>query len=157
MRIHDTLLGLLFMALAAVFYGYTFTFPAFPGQRYGPSLFPQVIAIGIFLCGLLIAVRGWRSGTPWLHIGADLRRRHGLLSFLAMPAAIVFYLLAAERLGFIPTATVVVGALAWWFGVRPWRALLLGVAVTAVVQWFFGSLMRVPLPRGLFMQLVAGG
>jgi hypothetical protein len=26
-----------------------------------------------------------------------------------------------------------------------------------VVQWFFGSLMRVPLPRGWFMQLVAGG
>jgi hypothetical protein len=25
------------------------------------------------------------------------------------------------------------------------------------VQWFFGSLMRVPLPRGWFMQLVAGG
>lgn len=157
MRIHDTLLGLLFMLLAALFYGYTFTFPEFPGQKYGPALFPQIMAIGIFACGLFIARRGWRSGAPWVRISEDLGRRQGLLSFLAMPAAVVFYLLAAERLGFIPTAAVIVGTLAWWFGIRSMRAVLLAVVVTATVQWFFGSVMRVPLPRGLFMQLVAGG
>jgi hypothetical protein len=30
-------------------------------------------------------------------------------------------------------------------------------SVEIVVQWFFGTLMRVPLPRGWFMQLIAGG
>jgi hypothetical protein len=41
--------------------------------------------------------------------------------------------------------------------VRLWVALLTGAVAALVVQWFFGSLMRVPLPRGWFMQLVAGG
>lgn len=157
MRIHDTLLGLLLMGLAAAFFAYTFTFPSLPGQKYGPALFPQVIAVGIFICGLLIAWRGRGSGQPLWRVDASLRDGRRLVSFLAIPLAVVFYLLAAERLGFIPTSALMVGALAWWFGVRPWKAVLLGVVVTAVVQWFFGTIMRVPLPRGLFMQIVAGG
>lgn len=74
-----------------------------------------------------------------------------------MPLAIVFYLVAAERLGFLPTAAIVVAALCAWMGARLWVALVTGVLAALVVQWFFGTLMRVPLPRGWFMQLVAGG
>ena len=54
MRVHDTLLGVLLVVCAAVFFGYTFTFPEMPGQRYGPSLFPRLLATGIALCGVEI-------------------------------------------------------------------------------------------------------
>ncbi len=155
MRIHDTLLGLFFMALGAIVFGYTGTFPEFPGQKYGPSLFPRVIAAGIFVCGLIIATRGWRSGRPWLEV--DKALRSGWLLFLAMPVAIVFYLLVAERLGFLPTAALIVGALAMAFGVRAFPAVALALATAGLVQWFFGTLMRVPLPRGWFMQILVGG
>ena len=157
MRLHESLLGLLLMVLAASFFAYTFTFPAFPGQRYGPALFPQVVSVGIFICGAIIGARGWRSGAPWLKIDAALRDPRRRISFLAIPLAIAFYLLAAERLGFLPTAALVVGLLAWWFGVRPLRAMLLGVAASGLIHWFFASIMRVPLPRGWFMQVLFGG
>lgn len=157
MRLHDTLLGALLVALAAAFFAYTFTFPDMPGQRYGPALFPRLIALGIMVCGVLIAVRGWRSGRPMLDLSPPLRHLQGWLALLAMPLAVVFYWLAADRLGFLPTATIVVAGLCAWLGVRLWAALLTGVLTALVVQWFFGSLMRVPLPRGWFMQLVAGG
>lgn len=157
MRIHETWLGLIFMALAAVFFGYTYTFPDFPGQKYGPALFPRVVAVAAFACGLLIAWRGRRSGQPLLTFSESLRVPRLLASFLAMPAAIVFYLLAAERLGFLPTAALLVGGLGWWFGLRPLGAVLLGVLSSVGVNWFFGTIMRVPLPRGWFMQMVSGG
>jgi putative tricarboxylic transport membrane protein len=157
MRLHPALVGLVFIALAAAFFGYTFTFPAFPGQKYGPELFPRVIAVGIALCGAVLVARGWRSGAPWLALDPALRRSRGLASFLATLGAIVFYLLAAPTLGFLPVAAVIVGALAWWFGARGWVALLTGVIAAVAVNWFFGSVMRVPLPRGLFMQLLSGG
>ena len=157
MRLHDTLLGALLLALAAALFAYTFTFPDMPGQRYGPALFPRLIALGIIACGLVIAVRGRRSAGSWLAFSEPLQRLQGWLSFLAMPLAIVFYLLLAEWLGFLPTAAILVGGLCAWLGVRLWAALLTGVLAALVVQWFFGSLMRVPLPRGWFMQLVAGG
>ncbi len=157
MRLHDTLLGALLVVLAAVFFGYTFTFPDMPGQKYGPALFPRLIAAGIAACGLVIAVRGARSGAPWVAFSPELRQLRGWLGWLAMPLAIVFYLLVAERLGFLPTATIVVAALCAWMGARPWVALATGVLAALAVQWFFGTLMRVPLPRGWFMQLVSGG
>ncbi len=156
MRFHETLVGVFFMLLAAAVFGYTFTFPPFPGQKYGPSLFPQVIAAGIFVCGLIVAARGWRSGARLLAVDEALRGR-GMLSFVAMPLAVIFYLLAAERLGFLPTAAIIVAGLSIWLGVRTRNALVLGVLSAILFQWFFGTLMRVPLPRGWFMQLVAGG
>jgi putative tricarboxylic transport membrane protein len=157
MRLHDTWLGALLIALAAAFFAYTFTFPSMPGQKYGPALFPRLIALGVMACGLVIAVRGWRSGEPWLRFSPALRQLQGWLGLLAMPLAVVFYLAVAEKLGFLPTAAIVVGSLCFWMGVRWWAAILTGVLAAAVVQWFFGSLMRVPLPRGWFMQLVSGG
>ena len=156
MRLHDTWLGVLLVALAAAFFGYTFTFPDMPGQRYGPALFPRLVALGIMACGLIIAVRGRKSAGPWLQLSEPLRRPQGWLSLLAMPMAIVFYLLVAESLGFLPTATLVVAALCAWLGVRLWVALLTGVLAALIVQWFFASLMRVPLPRGWFMQVISG-
>jgi putative tricarboxylic transport membrane protein len=157
MKLHDTWLGALLVLLAAIFFGYTFTFPEMPGQKYGPALFPRLIALGIAACGVVIALRGWRTGGPRLEFSPALRSLKGWLGLLAMPLAIVFYLLVADRLGFLPTAALVVTALCAWMGARWWAALLTGVLTAVAVQWFFGTLMRVPLPRGWFMQLVAGG
>ncbi len=157
MRVHDTLLGVLLVVCAAVFFGYTFTFPEMPGQRYGPSLFPRLLATGIALCGVVIAVRGWRSGAPWLALQPELRQLQGWLSLLAMPLAVVFYLAFADRLGFLPTAAIVVSVLCAWLGVRWWVSLLTGVVSALVVHWFFGQIMRIPLPRGWFMQWLSGG
>lgn len=157
MRLHPALLGLIFIALAAAFFGYTFTFPAFPGQRYGPELFPRVIASGIALCGAVLVVRGWRSGVPWFAPDPALREPRRLASFLATLGAVLFYLVAAPWLGFLPVAAILVGGLAWWFGARAWVATVAGVIASVGVHWFFASVMRVPLPRGLFMQVLFGG
>jgi putative tricarboxylic transport membrane protein len=168
MRLHPTLLGLVFMALAAAYFGYTFTFPALPGQDVGPALFPRVVAVGIFVCGLVITLRGWRDrssstmapsrpGQPLVAVDDSLRAPRARWSFVLMVAAIVFYLVAAPRLGFLPVAAVIVAVLAWWFGSRVWVATLAGVTAALVVQWFFGTVMRIPLPRGLFMQWFFGG
>jgi putative tricarboxylic transport membrane protein len=156
MRIHETLLGLLFMALAAAVFAYTFTFPALPGQNVGPSLFPRVIAVGIFVCGLVMAVRGWRSGRALVSVDADLRSPRGLISFALVPLAIVFYIVAAPRLGFLPVAAIIVAVLSAWMGARVWVALVTGVVSAFVIHWFFASVMRIPLPRGWFMSLVSG-
>ena len=72
-------------------------------------------------------------------------------------AGIVFYLLAADGIGFAPTAFFLLLALMAWLGVKPLTNLAVAVAMTWAVHWFFGTLMRVPLPRGLFMQILQGG
>jgi putative tricarboxylic transport membrane protein len=78
-----------------------------------------------------------------------VRRPQRLASFALMLAAMVFYLLASEPLGFMPTAFLIQLGLFLWFGVRPVMAVVVAIVMTIAVQYFFGSLMRVPLPRGI--------
>ena len=156
MRLHDKLLGLLCVALGVLLCALTLNFPAMPGQKVGPSLFPRLIGIGLVLCGLVIAWQGRHRPGPWAVVSDSLRGRGGA-GFAVMLGVVLLYLLAAERVGFLPAATVVVALLAQWMGVRAWRAWALGAASALVLQWFFASLMRVPLPRGWFMQLLFGG
>ena len=155
-------LGLFFIALAVAMFVYAGTFPAFPGQKYGPSLFPRVLGVGIAIFGAVILWRGWqnfRAGgmRRLLDFDPGFGRGGRLVSFLLVPGGIVFYLLLAERLGFIPTAFALMVGLFLWFRVRPALAFALAIAITGIMQWFFGTMMRVPLPRGLFMQILYGG
>jgi putative tricarboxylic transport membrane protein len=150
MRFNDAVVGTAFLLIAGAMIAMTFTFPAFPGQNYGPSLFPRIIGGGIVMCSLLLILREWRSGgRPWLVLEDWARRPARLASFALMLGAMVFYLLASEPLGFIPTAFLIQLVLFLWFGVRPIMALIVAAVMTIAVQYFFGSLMRVPLPRGI--------
>ncbi len=149
MRLSDTILGILLLALAGWVWWLTTFFPAFPGQDYGPNLFPRILAAGIGICAVLLVLRGLRSGGGMMAVDGWVRNPRQLLSFLAIPAGAVFYLLVSEPLGFIPTAFLLLLVLFLWFGTRLVVALPVAAGMTLLVNWFFGGLMRVPLPRGL--------
>lgn len=151
MRFNDTIVGVTFIVIAAVMIALTFSFPAFPGQNYGPSLFPRILGTGIILCSLMLILRERRvaSVAPWLALSDWTRQPRRLASFGLMLAAMIFYLLASDALGFIPCAFLIQLALFLWFGVRPVTALAVAVAMTLLVHWFFSSMMLVPLPRGI--------
>jgi putative tricarboxylic transport membrane protein len=153
LRLNDAILGLALILLAAWVIYLTAAFPAFPGQDYGPSLFPRVIATGVILCGAGLVWRGLaarRAGTaPWVELAPWVRQGRSVVSFLAMLAAMGFYLVASDPLGFIPTAVVLLLGLFMWFGVRVITAVPIAIGMTLLVYWFFGTLMRVPLPRGV--------
>jgi putative tricarboxylic transport membrane protein len=149
MRLNDALLGALLLGLSAWVWWLTTFFPDFPGQAYGPNLFPRILAAGIALCALLLVLRGLRAGGGVVALDSWLRYPGRLVSFLAIPGGAVFYILASEPLGFIPTAFLLLLVLFLWFGARIVVALPVAAGMTLLVHWFFAGLMRVPLPRGL--------
>jgi putative tricarboxylic transport membrane protein len=104
MRFNDAVVGTAFLLIAGAMIAMTFTFPPFPGQKYGPSLFPRIIGGGIILFSLLLMLREWRAGgRPLLVLDGWARSPRRLASFALMLAAMLFYLVASEPLGFIPT------------------------------------------------------
>jgi putative tricarboxylic transport membrane protein len=149
MKLHETLLGLLLLGFAGWVWWLTSFFPAFPGQDYGPNLFPRIMAAGIGLCALIIALRGLRARGPLIEIEAWAREPARLLSVLALPAAVLGYIWLSEPLGFLLTAFLILAPLALLYGARWVVALPTAAALAGLIQWFFGGLMRVPLPRGL--------
>jgi putative tricarboxylic transport membrane protein len=146
---NDALLGALLLAFAGWVWWLTTFFPAFPGQDYGPNLFPRILAGAIAICGALLLIRGLRARERWLILEEWTRDPARLASFLSVIAAALFYLFFSDALGFIPTAFAILLALFLWFRTRVVMAVPVAVGMTLLVHWFFAGLMRVPLPRGL--------
>lgn len=158
MRVNDAVLGLVLLLLASTMIWLTTDFPAFPGQDYGPALFPRLLGGGLMLCGLLLVARGLaarrRGGAAWVELAPWWFQPGPALSFLGMPLTVLIYLLLADRLGFIPLAFALLLALFLWFGERLARALPVALLATLLVHWFFSGMMRVPLPRGLLNEFL---
>ena len=156
MRLPDRVTGLFLVGLgAASAYG-GWKLPPVPGQPVGPNVFPLVIGIGLALCGLAIAfgightfeeeeeIIPFEGGAA----PAPQGKLYGLRALLP-PALLIFYVVVAERVGFILTAAIIVFVTATALGAR-WRlALPLTVLAPIVIHLIFSKLLRVPLPIGL--------
>jgi len=123
-----------------------------PGQRFGPAWFPGLIAAGLGICGFFLIVAGVRQGAAWIMMPEWVHRRRPLLGVASVIAGLVFYILAADALGFHITG---VALLAFWMRVlgTSWR-LAAGIAVVATVaiHLSFYKILRIPLPWGLLEQ-----
>ena len=120
-----------------------------PGQKFGPAWFPGLIAAGLGVCGVVLVFSGFRSGTPWLRFPEWLHRERSRAAVLAVLGGVVFYILAADKLGFYLTGVVIV---ALWVRVlgASWRmTMLVGVIAPLVIHLAFYKGLRVPLPWGL--------
>jgi putative tricarboxylic transport membrane protein len=152
MRANDAIPGFLLIAVALAMIAATFSFPTLPGQAYGPALFPRILASGFLICGAILIVRGLterRLGGQWLALQAWVGQPRQAGSFLLVLASILFYIVASEWLGFIATAILVLIATFRQFGVRWMVSLPSAIIGTLVIHWFFATMLRVPLPRGL--------
>jgi len=149
MRINDAVVGACLIAAALAILVHIQAYPLIRGQKYGPALFPGVIAVGLIGCGLLLVRRGVRAGLPLVALGSWMRSPALVTNFLAICAALVFYIAAVAPLGFIPTATLVLLALFLKLRVRVLPAVVVAVAATLVIHTLFYKLLRVPLPWGV--------
>ena len=157
MRLPDRATGLFLVALgAAAAYG-GWLLPPVPGQPVGPNVFPLVIGTGLAICGLMIAfgighifeeeeeLVPFEAGQQ---AAAPRGRFYGLRALLP-PALLLFYVFAADRLGFILTAGLIVLATSTALGAKWKLALPLAALSPFAIHLIFGKLLRVPLPAGL--------
>ncbi|MHA6689889.1 tripartite tricarboxylate transporter TctB family protein [Devosia sp. A449] len=149
MRIHDGLLGLVFIALGITTVWQAASFPGMPGQAIGPGTFPMVFG-GIFILGgLIISGKGLMAGAGRL-VQFDEGWRHPKRAIAAGIAILGSLLLAIffEQIGFIIGGSVILIALYWVQGYRSlvWIAVSLGFV--GVVYYAMAKLLLVPLPTG---------
>ena len=156
MRLPDQVTGLFLVGLgtAAAYGGWLL--PPVPGQPVGPNVFPLVIGSGLALCGLAIALgigHTFEEEEEIVPIEAGQSRPptgklYGLRALLP-PALLLFYVAAADRLGFIITAALIVYVTSSALGARWKLSLPLALMAPIVIHLIFSKLLRVPLPAGL--------
>lgn len=152
MHLSDRVTGAFLVALGGVAAWAGSRLPAVPGQDVGPAAFPMLIGIGLAVCGALVAFgigRSFEAGEPEETPSQAQRWRPGALRALVPPALLLFYVLAVDRLGFLPTAALMVLAAALAFGARLRLAVPLALVAPVLVHLVFYRLLRVPLPAGL--------
>ena len=123
-----------------------------PGQKFGPAWFPGLVAAGLAGCGLLLVFAGLRRRAPWVQFPEWLQRERSRAAVLAVLGGVVFYILAADKLGFFITGILIVTLWVRVLGAS-WRmTLLVGVSAPLVIHLAFYKGLRVPLPWGLLEQ-----
>ena len=157
MRLNDAVIGLGLILFALAMMAYTRTFPDMPGQDYGPALFPVLIGIGFLVTGAILVVSSLaRLRTePLLSGVAWMRSRQRVLSFLAVVLGLLFYIVASDWLGFILTAALLLFVLLVVLRQgRPLSSLVIALIATLAVNYVFTKFLLVPLPLGLFQQVI---
>src|SRR5215210_2203628 len=119
MHLSDRITGPFLVGLGALAaYGGS-RLPPVPGQQIGPNVFPLVVGVGLAICGGLIGLGIGRQYEEKAE--ADLAQLTGQiatssgktdehvgwwrgLKALVPPALLLYYVLAVDRLGFLPTA-----------------------------------------------------
>jgi putative tricarboxylic transport membrane protein len=156
MHLSDRITGGFLVLLGALAFWGGSRLPAVPGQDVGPAVFPIVVGGGLVLCGLMIALGIGHSFEEAeiepveAHEGLArwLGERRALAAFVP-PALMLFYVLASETLGFLPTAFVMVLVAALALGASLRLAAGMAVCAPPLVHLVFYKLLRVPLPEGL--------
>lgn len=159
MRIPDAVTGSILIGVGALAaYGGSLL-PPVPGQQVGPNVFPVVVGAGLCFCGALIAVGVGRNIEA--EAEADLAAHSdplyaeaegwdfAKLRALIPPALLLFYVAAADRLGFIITAAIMVFIVAMTLRASLKLALAVAVMAPPFLHLVFYKLLRVPLPEGL--------
>lgn len=123
-----------------------------PGQKFGPAWFPGLIAAGLATCGLLLVYQGARQRGSWLASPAWMFRRKPSFGVASVLGGLLFYIVAADTLGFHVTGIVL---LSLWMRIlgAAWRvAAVVAVVATVAIHLSFYKLLRIPLPWGLLEQ-----
>jgi putative tricarboxylic transport membrane protein len=159
MRISDRISGVSLLLLGAASFWGGSRLPPVPGQQVGPSVFPMVVGAGLVILGLLIALHIGRSfeeiaeaelaehSEPDPEAEAYQRRRQWLV--LLPPSLLVFYYFASEPLGFVLTAAIMIGTLAFAFNAQRRWILPVAIGGAIFIHLVFFKLLRVPLAPGL--------
>lgn len=151
MKFNDALLGVAFLALSVAVLVNIQGFPKIPGQSIGPGAFPGLIAILLAGCSLALIWRGWRErrSQRLIAVGAWLMSPRHVRNFAITVGGLVFYILAADKLGFLICGAVILFALFLALRLRFALALGLAIVLPVIVHLIFYKLLRVPLPWGV--------
>ncbi|MDA1166050.1 MAG: tripartite tricarboxylate transporter substrate-binding protein [Planctomycetota bacterium] len=143
--------------------------PEFQAVQSGPVgaiVFPNLAAgmLGLSLITILVGARR-RAGvailrdfsgavpkgesSPSGHSASSTSRRAILLSG-SVVAAVVFYILACDMLGFVATSVAILFVTSKLLGARVLTAAAVAIVASTGIYELFSSLLRVPLPLGLF-------
>lgn len=155
MRINDAILGVITVAMSIFIIVVARTFPALPGVPYGPGVFPTIIAGCMMLGGVILIFNGIRQlpEIGWLKLDPWAKTPRSYITLGLIFAALLFYILFSDKLGFIINCVLILFSLLLWTrgSERILSSSIISVSFSLIIYLVFVKFMRVPLPSGLLL------
>jgi putative tricarboxylic transport membrane protein len=148
MRAVDRAVGAAIALLGVAVYLSSRSFPNVPGQKLGASTLPGIVAVGLFVCGLLLVLRSM-SASRYAPASDEPAERERIAPAFGILASIVLYVAASDAVGYLIVAplSLIVALRALQVG---WgRAIAWSIIASIAVHVSFYKLLKVPLPWGV--------
>ena len=148
MRTVDRAVGAAIALLAVAVFWSSRSFPNVPGQKLGASTLPGIVAVGLFVCGLILVLRSLRESRYASAQDAPAERER-IAPAIGILASIVLYVAASDAVGYLIVAplSLVVALRALRVG---WiRSIAWSIVAAIAVHLAFYKLLKVPLPWGV--------
>lgn len=150
MRVSNTAIGLGVIVFGIWVIAYSRHFPKMEEGYPGPSLFPMVLAVLFIFAGIVLISQDVRSRSRILKFDiSDLSRAHFINIGLVL-AAILFYIILSDFLGFQFTSVIILVLLMKRLRVSTLWSLIMACGVTFGIYVLFAKVLLVPLPWGLW-------
>ena len=157
MRTGDGLTGVVLAALGIVVFWYANGFPNTSGTYYGPAFVPQIIGVGLVICGTILVIRAIRvsaTGSFYVRIAHPFDQARAIPSVALVLVSIFAFVFVGEPVGFqIITFATLLTAFLWQRGGIAF-CLTLALAVTAAFDIVFRVMLKVPVPSGPLTGLI---
>lgn len=143
--------SLIFIAIGIYGLIFTFQLPMGSMREPGPGILPLGLSILLLGSGILWLIFGKISDRGKNRIDwSDLRLK--LITPLKILGLTVAFALSLDRLGFLLTSFLYLFILFFWVsGFRIWTAVGIALLMGAGSWYFFGKLLAVQLPQGIFL------
>jgi putative tricarboxylic transport membrane protein len=144
----DIGVGIGLIILSAWIFWYASSYSRATIYYYGPNLFPQILAVGMCICAIILIVKATQGKSL-----AKVDSIH-LRGFVRMIIAIVMcvgYLFLMQLIGFAIGTTVFLYVLMMFIGQEGLiKRITSSVAVSFIVWAIFRYFLIIPLPTGIF-------
>lgn len=141
----DVVLGGVAVLLGVAVYLGSLNFPHMADGWPGPGLFPRILGVLLALFGAVVVVEAFRP-----HESRELSYQPAnIVKAGLVLVSVAIYVAVVQRLGFLPTATLLLVGLMLMLNVRLRVALPASVAVALLCVLLFEKVLRVPLPPGI--------
>ncbi|MCK9303586.1 MAG: tripartite tricarboxylate transporter TctB family protein [Sphaerochaetaceae bacterium] len=150
MRKANFISGIIGMVFSAVAFGYTFTFKQFINVPVGPEFFPRFLALGLFICSLILVLTNI-TDTP--HNAGPTKtlslRDKGMQRLVIGIGIVLAYALLWNVLGFLIITPFCLFGLMYLVDTREYRTMIVvSVVATALIFLVFKFLLGIEMPMG---------
>lgn len=149
MKRANYLLSILMIILASFVYYYAGRFVGLGGSDLGPSFFPRMVSIFIYILSVLLIIV---TLTTHKVDKQSLFNKNGFLRVLSGAILILFYFILIKGIGFIFSTIVFLVVFMKLLGIRIWiKSILISITTTLIVYYLFQDILKVRLPSGLWI------